>query len=112
MNGAAIVIAARSLGTAICHRGIGESVRLASVRSSISLANAAAAIASTTSGAIEPASIALRTTVSNSPTEGALSDRSISTAMITGIAASTVMIDEAPAAGQLAQRQAIDGAHR
>ena len=70
MNGAAIVIVASSFGSAICQRGIGESVRFASVRSSISLPNAAAAIASTTSGAIEPASIALRIAVSNSVTDG------------------------------------------
>ena len=69
MNGAAIVIVARSFGTAICQRGTGDSVRFASVRSSTSFPNAAAAIASTTSGAIEPASIALSTAVSNSRTE-------------------------------------------
>ena len=91
MNGPAIVIAASSFGTTICQRGSGESVRFASVRSSTSLAKAAPAMASTTSGAMEPASIALRTTVSNSRTEGALRDASISTAMTTGRAASTVM---------------------
>jgi hypothetical protein len=93
MKGAAIVIVASSFGTAICHRGIGASVRFANVRSSISLANAAAAIASTTSGAIEPASIAPRMAVSNSLTDGASSERSIITAITTGIAARTVMIE-------------------
>ena len=38
-------------------------------------------------------------------------ERSISVAMTTGMAASTVMIDEAPLPGELAQREAIDGAH-
>jgi hypothetical protein len=44
------------------------------------------------SGAMEPASIALRIPTSNSPTDGASGDRSITTAMMTGISASTVMI--------------------
>ena len=44
MSGAATVIAASSFGTTIFHRGMGERIRLARVRSSISLANAAAAI--------------------------------------------------------------------
>src|SRR6188474_576504 len=84
VNGAAIVIVASSFGTAIFHRGMGESVRFASVRSSISFANAAAAIARTTSGAMEPASIALRIAFSNSRTDGALRDRSMTTAITTG----------------------------
>src|SRR5690349_2060787 len=92
MHGAAIVITASSFGTAIFQRAIGDKVRFASVRSSSSLPNAAAAIASTTSGAIEPASMPLSTTFSNSLTVGALFDRSMITEMITGIAASTVII--------------------
>jgi hypothetical protein len=61
------------------------------VRSSTSFPKAAAAIASTTSGAMEPASMAPRMAVSKSRTDGASSERSMSTAMTTGIAASTVM---------------------
>src|SRR5688572_19519511 len=70
MNGVASVMIASSLGTTICQRGIGESVRLAMVRSSISLAKAAAAIASTIIGVMDPLSIALNTTCSNSTTVG------------------------------------------
>src|SRR5262245_50409374 len=92
MNGPAIVTVARNFGTAIFHRGTGEMVRLASVRSSTSLPNAAAAIASTTSGAIEPDSIALRTETSNWSTVGASGSLSIAAAMMTGSAASTNMI--------------------
>jgi len=92
MNGAAMVIAASSFGTTICHRGMGARVRFASVRSSISLANAAVAMASTTSGAMEPASMPLNTMVSNSATEGADEDRTTSMATSTGSDASTVMI--------------------
>ncbi len=54
MNGAAIEIVARSFGNAIFHRGTGDRVRFASVRSSTSLPKAAAAIARTTSGANGP----------------------------------------------------------
>lgn len=54
------------------------------MRSSSSLANAGCAIASTTSGAIEPASIALRTAVSNSRTEGAPFSLTIASATMTG----------------------------
>ena len=46
------------------------------------------------SGAIDPASIALRIAVSNSRTDGALRSLTINAAMITGSAASTVMIDK------------------
>jgi hypothetical protein len=92
MNGPAIVIAASSFGSTIFHRGIGASVRFASVRSSTSFENATAPIARTTSGAIAPASIPLSTIASNSATAGALLDRSSITVISTGIAASTVMM--------------------
>src|SRR5688572_24493003 len=92
VNGAAIVIVASSFGSAIFQRGIGDSVRFASVRSSSSLPNAAAAMASTTSGAIDPASIALRTEFSYSQTVSVLASRNINTVISTGIIASTVMM--------------------
>jgi hypothetical protein len=47
-------------------------------------------MASTINGAMDPANIALKTAVSNSRTEGALSERNVSTAITTGIAARTV----------------------
>src|SRR5688572_28417084 len=92
MNGPAIDITARNLGSATCQRGTGERVRFASVRSSTSLPNDAAAIARTTSGAIDPASIVLRIAVSKSVTDGALAQLSIIVAMRTGMEARMVMI--------------------
>ena len=62
------------------------------MRSSTSLPKAAPPIARSASGRIDPASIAPRMAVSKAVTDGALSERSISTAMITGIAASTAMM--------------------
>ncbi len=86
------MIAASSFGTTICQRGIGASVRFASVRSSISFANAAVAIASTTSGEIEPASMPLNTTSSNSSTLGAEPTRNVIIVIAIGMAASAVMM--------------------
>jgi hypothetical protein len=54
------------------------------------LAKATAAIARTTSGAIDPASIPPKTTTSNSSTEGASLDESAINAIRTGNEASTV----------------------
>ena len=92
MNGVAIVMTASSFGIAICHRGTGANVRFASVRSSTSFPSAAAAIASTTSGAMEPASIPPNTTRSNSCTDGARLELTMMAAMITGSADRTVMM--------------------
>jgi hypothetical protein len=92
MNGAESVNVASSFGTTIRQRGIGVSVRFARVRSSISFEKAAAAMASTMRGAMDPASMALSTAVSNSTMVGACRDCSVRTEMITGMAASTVMM--------------------
>src|SRR5687768_7929610 len=92
MKGPAMLIVASSFGSAIFQRGTGDSVRFASVRSSTSLPNAAAAIASTTSGMIDPASMPLRTTISNSVTDMASLSVSGLTVASIGKVASTAMM--------------------
>ncbi len=111
-NGTAIVSTARSLGTAIRHRGRGESVRFARVRSSTSFAKAAAAIARTTSGTIEPAKSALNAAFSNSAMDGASVARRVSTAVINRKGGQQCHDREPPAAGELSECEPIHGAHR
>ena len=91
MNGAATLTVASSFGTTICHRGIGARVRFASVRSSTSLPKATVAIARTTRGVIEPASIVLRTMSSNSSTDAPLGTSTRLSVRTMGINASTDM---------------------